>query len=78
MEIHEDFHIPCPECGGTEYKLPEPLEDDSFVKCTQCGFETILADFREHGLHKGKERLTELAKQQVNKELKKKLRKYFK
>ncbi len=74
MKIDPTFNIPCPECGGTQFELPEPLEDDSFVKCATCGFETVLADFREHGVEKAKEQATEQVKQQLTKEL----RKYFK
>ena len=50
MKIDETFSIPCPQCGGASFHLPEPLEDDSFVKCNQCGFEVMLCDLKEHGL----------------------------
>ncbi|QDT10525.1 ECs_2282 family putative zinc-binding protein [Planctomycetes bacterium K23_9] len=74
MKIDDTFSIPCPECGGTEIELPDPLDDDSFVKCGQCGFEVVLADIKEHGLHKAKEHVTKQVKQQLTKEL----RKHFK
>ncbi len=74
MKIDETFSIPCPECGGTEFHRPDPLEDDSFVKCDQCGFEVMVADLKEHGLHEAKEHVAK----QVQKQLKKELRKFFK
>ena len=69
MKIDESFSIPCPECGGTEFQFPEPLEDDSFVKCGQCDFEIMLCDLREHGVHHAKEHVTAQVKQQLEKEL---------
>lgn len=74
MKIDETFSIPCPECGGTEFELPDPLEDDSLVKCAQCSFEATLADIREHGLHEAKEDVTK----QIKRQFKKEFRKYFK
>jgi DNA-directed RNA polymerase subunit RPC12/RpoP len=74
MEINENFSIPCPECGGTDFEVPEPLEDDSFIKCAQCGFEVLLADIKEHGLEKAREHVTD----QIQKQLKKEFGKLFK
>lgn len=74
MRIDDTFNIPCPQCGGTAFHLPEPLEDDSFVKCDQCGFEVMVCDLREHGLHEAKDHVTK----QVQEQLQKELRKFFK
>ena len=74
MNIESQYRIPCPKCGATDFKYNEPLEDDSFVECTTCGFATILADIKNHGLEKAKEQLTK----QVKDQLKKDFRKIFK
>ncbi len=69
MKIDEIFSIPCPECGGTDFHLPDQLEDDSFVKCGQCGFEVMVCDLEEHGLYEAKEHVTKHVKQQLQKEI---------
>lgn len=70
MNIDETFQVPCPECGETEFSHPEPLDDDTFVTCTKCGFSAPLADFKEHGLAKAKDHLERQAKAEIEKELK--------
>ena len=70
MDIDDTFSIPCPECGGTEFSHPEPLDDDTFVTCSKCGFSAPLIDFEEHGIAKAKEHVTRQAKDAIEKELK--------
>jgi len=50
MKIEEEFQIPCPKCGGNQYRIPENADDDSLIECDKCGFTASLQDFREHGL----------------------------
>jgi hypothetical protein len=58
--------MPCPKCGGTEFKYTEPLADDSFVECSHCGLALPLADIKQHGMA--------LAKDQIAKEITSELR----
>lgn len=69
-DLQERFQVPCPKCGGTDFEIPENMEDSSFVKCVKCGFEAVLEDLREHG--------TELAKNYAIDEIKKQMKKMFK
>ena len=74
MEIEERFEIPCPSCGGTQFRIPDGADDDSLIECDQCGLVASLQDLREHGLELAKDHVIEEAKAH----LKKTLGKFFK
>ena len=74
MKIEEEFQIPCPKCGGNRYRIPENADDDSLIECDKCGFTASLQDLREHGLELAKDHVLE----EVQKEIKRNLGRYFK
>lgn len=74
MKIEGDFQIPCPKCGGHEYRIPENADEDSLIECDKCGFTASLQDLREHGLQLAKDHVLG----EVQKQIKKSLGRHFK
>ena len=74
MLKNDHIQIQCPECGNTEFEQPDNVQDDDFVKCSQCKFEIMLADLKEVGIEQAKEVVIPEAKKEIEKMLKKALK----
>ena len=68
--MESEYSVPCPQCGGTQFEIPEDAGDDTFVTCDQCGFDIQLADLREHGIEHVKEQVYDDVRKQLKKALK--------
>lgn len=70
LKIDKEFPVPCPNCSESEFSHSGSLEDDTLVTCTTCGFSTVFADIKEHGVAKAKQHIAKQVKDAVEKELK--------
>ena len=61
----EHIDIQCPQCGHNEFKHPENLKDNDFVKCNNCHFEIMLADLKEVGAEQAREIVIPEAKAEI-------------
>ena len=68
------INIQCPQCGQTDFELPDNVQDDDFVKCVYCGNQIMLCDLKEIGIEQAKE----VVIPEVKREIKDFLEKSFK
>ncbi len=61
----DHIDIQCPQCGHDEFKHPENLKDNDFVKCNNCYFEIMLADLKEVGAGQAREIIIPEAKSEI-------------
>lgn len=47
--------IQCPQCGGTDFEIPDDIQDDDMVTCHFCGLEWPIHELRGAGLEQAKE-----------------------
>lgn len=70
MNLPDHVSIHCPECGHTEFEIPDNAQETDFVTCSSCKFSIMLCDLQEVGIEQAKEELIPLAKQEIEKHLK--------
>ena len=71
MDLNEQVPVPCPECGDSQFRLPDSFDDDTLLECATCGFTATAGDPTEHGLHIAEERAMEWAEGELKRIIKK-------
>lgn len=62
--------IQCPQCGSTDFEVPDNVQDDDIVTCHFCGLEMPLHELREVGLEQAKDVVIPEAKKAIEEALK--------
>lgn len=44
--IKQQYSMQCPQCGQTEFEIPENVQEHDLVKCNFCYYELTVCDLR--------------------------------
>lgn len=74
----KNIAIQCPQCSHSDFKRPDNVQDDDFVKCVFCGYQIMLCDLKEVGVEQAKTAFIAEAKKEIEEMLKKAFKGKFK